>query len=304
MSSLTVVIADSPESGRPVSVPGGGRISASARSCSRPGQRTSRCGPRGCGQDACSGASDPPFVPPTVPAPVYVWIGRHLLVRGPSAGFLWANQTLGPQPGEHLAGTSGASTHAGLTALNYSETKIASLGCRYGMTMIDFLESWIDDLCDHDQGRLESARLRAEIGLAGAALRRLRSEPRPQASKRWTGRIGHGRRGFIGQTVVLPDRSLGRLLAARRGWTCVAHVDPFSVWSNRISYVPANDVQPYKHPCAVALGRLKAGRREKLSKAKARACRRNGHLPPRKGSRPRGRPRATSVGAAAPSRMA
>lgn len=72
----------------------------------------------------------------------------------------------------------------------------------YRMEMIDFLESWIDDLCGKDTSLCDVARQRAEIGMAGVNLRRLRSQARPVTPKKWTGRIGHGRRGVVGQTVV------------------------------------------------------------------------------------------------------
>lgn len=159
------------------------------------------------------------------------------------------------------------------------------------MTMIDFLETWNDDLSGHDKDLADAARQQAEASMAGLALRRLQAGRRQLPPRRWTGRIGHGRRGFVGQAVVLPDRTLGKLLAARRGWAAVAWVDPFAVRSRRIGYVEAGSVQPFRHPAAVALGRLKAGRREKPSAAKARACRRNSVRLPRKASRPRGRPR-------------
>jgi len=159
--------------------------------------------------------------------------------------------------------------------------------------MIDFLESWIDDLTGVRKLSIPSARAAAEASLAGSALRQLRAQPHPLTRRRYTGRIGNGRRGYAGQTVLLPNRTLGRLIAARRGWAAVAHVDPFSVRSSRITYVAAAEISPYKHPAAVALGRLKAGCREKPSDAKARACRRNGRCLPRAGSRARGRPRST-----------
>lgn len=161
----------------------------------------------------------------------------------------------------------------------------------YLCIMIDFLESWIGDLSGHDKSRFEAAQRKAEVSLAGAALRRLRMGQQQRPPKKWTGWIGHRRRGVVGQTVILPDRSLGRLIAARRGWACVAWVDPFSVRRNRISYFAAGEILPYKNPCAAALGRMKAGRREIPSAIKAQAARRNGKRPVRQGSRPRGRPR-------------
>jgi hypothetical protein len=157
--------------------------------------------------------------------------------------------------------------------------------------MIDFLESWISEVSGQDQGILDNAKQRAEISLAGAALRRLRSQPEQLPPRRWTGRIGHGRRGYIGQAVILPGPILAKLLAARRGWAAVAWVDPFAVRSRRIGYVEAAAVQPYRHPAAVALGARKKGVVERRSAKKANAARRNGHCPVRRGSRPRGRPR-------------
>jgi len=157
--------------------------------------------------------------------------------------------------------------------------------------MIDFLESWIDDLSGHDKSRFEAAQRKAEVSLAGSALRHLRMGQQQRTPKKWTGRIGNGHRGFVGQTVVLPDRTLGRLLAARRGWAAVAWADPFAVRSRRISYTEAASLQPFRHPAAVTLGARKRGVVERTSVKKARAARRNGKRPPRPGSRPRGRPR-------------
>jgi hypothetical protein len=160
--------------------------------------------------------------------------------------------------------------------------------------MIDFLEGWLNDLCGHDPS-CDAARQCAEVSMAGVGLRRLRSQAR--VARRFTGRIAHGRRGYVGQTVVLPDGSLGRLLAARRGWTAIAHFNPTSVRMRRVSYFPAIAVQPFKNPSAVALGRAKRGVRETKSARKARAARINGAAPQRPGSRPRGRPRNCAPGA-------
>ena len=157
--------------------------------------------------------------------------------------------------------------------------------------MIDFFETWIGDLSGADKRFIDSALRQAEASLAGSALRSLRSRSQRITPRRWTGRIGHGRRGFVGQTVVLPDRTLGRLIAARRGWACVAWVDPFAVRSRRITYSEAASVQPFRHPAAATLGARKRGVTECPSARKANAARKNGRCPVRRGSRPRGRPR-------------
>ncbi len=162
------------------------------------------------------------------------------------------------------------------------------------MEMIDFVESWIGDVAGRNVGLVDAARQEAEISMAGAALRQLRTKRQQPATTKWTGRIGHGRRGFVGQAVVLPDRTLAKLLSARRGWAAVAWVDPFAVRSRRMGCIEAAVVQPFRHPAAVALGVRKKGVVERPSARKAEAARKNGRCPVRRGSRPRGRPRTQS----------
>jgi hypothetical protein len=92
--------------------------------------------------------------------------------------------------------------------------------------------------------------------------------------------------------IVLPDGEIAPLL-----WTCRKrvllrnHLDKefrdWAVWARRWE----KGIQLYKNPSAVILGQRKRGVKEQPSEAKARAARRNGCLPPRPGSKPRGRPR-------------
>jgi hypothetical protein len=166
--------------------------------------------------------------------------------------------------------------------------------------MIDFWEAQIADAPNNCKAALEKARLAVEISSAGAALRGLQSSTPKRQERAWTGKIGK-KRGWVGMAVVLPGRTLGTLLASKRGWACVAHVDPFSVRSRRIGYVEARSLEPFRHPAAVALGARKKGVAERRSARKAETARRNGRCPVRPGSRPRGRPRANPVMAAAPS---
>jgi len=56
-------------------------------------------------------------------------------------------------------------------------------------------------------------------------------------------------------------------------------------------YMEATALTPYPLPEAVLLGSLKRGKWERASTAKAAASRRNGAMPVKPGSRPRGRPR-------------
>jgi hypothetical protein len=159
------------------------------------------------------------------------------------------------------------------------------------MTRIDFLTAQCVGQLDGRQAIPDQVKQRVEVSFAGAELRRLQSSAQQGRRRVYTGRIGSGaRRGYRGQTVVLPGQRLATLLGALRGWACVSWTDPFAIRSRRVDFVRADEIEPFRNPCAVTLGRLKRGRRERQSEAKARACRRNAHLPSRPGSRPRGRP--------------
>ncbi len=105
----------------------------------------------------------------------------------------------------------------------------------------------------------------------------------------YTGAVdGRRRRKF--SLLVLPNGHVGELLGAIRGrvffrWRDDREIDPVHVgwaWEECVSYFPL--------PAAQALGKLKAGVKERSSARKAAACRRNGLRPCRPGRR-RGRPR-------------
>jgi hypothetical protein len=153
--------------------------------------------------------------------------------------------------------------------------------------MIEFDEAPFLGIADP---AIERARQAARVSLAGEALGRLRSEARNRAPRVFTGRIG-SRRGWRRMPVVLPNGSVGTLIAALRGFAAVAWHDPFRVQPDRIDYFRASEVERFKTPAAVLLGSGKKGVVEKPSEKKARAARSNGRCPPRPGSRPMGRPR-------------
>jgi hypothetical protein len=135
----------------------------------------------------------------------------------------------------------------------------------------------------------QSAQQEAQTSMAGEKLQQLRIAARTRAAKLYTGYLGR-RRAWYGQPVILPGNIVGKLISIYRGFASVAWEDPFSVQTNRVSAFETETIQPYKNPAAVALGRLKLGRKERKSEAKKRAVRRNGCRPVRAGSRPRGRP--------------
>jgi len=91
--------------------------------------------------------------------------------------------------------------------------------------------------------------------------------------------------------VVLPDQSVGWVKQVQAGYACVrtAITDPVDGAVHH--YLEATALRRYRLPEAVLLGQLKRGVKEVASAAKAAASRSNGRLPPRPGSRPRGRPR-------------
>jgi hypothetical protein len=125
-----------------------------------------------------------------------------------------------------------------------------------------------------------------------AAARSLARQPRNQP-RRWTGWL-HGQHCWRGRLIVLPDGEIAPLFWTWRKRVLLKnHMDKefrdWAVWARRWE----EDVRLYKNPSAVTLGQRKRGVRERPSIKKLEAARRNGCLPPRPGSRPRGRPRAT-----------
>jgi hypothetical protein len=134
----------------------------------------------------------------------------------------------------------------------------------------------------------KSDELDRSLSAAGAALRRI---PRKQ-KRQWTGwlRNQHLKKGDL---VITPNGEIRPVYGAYRNriilWKLAVPLDgglPADVF-------PAAVLQQFKNPHAVRLGAAKRGIKEVSSQTKREACRRNGSLPPRPGSRPRGRPRRT-----------
>jgi hypothetical protein len=125
----------------------------------------------------------------------------------------------------------------------------------------------------------------AEIAAAARALARL---PRKKIKRRWTGwlRDSHMWRGA---QVRLPDGRVGSVYGILRGQVVILK-DPVTDQFPPFDVYPAAQVQRYKHPHAVALGKLKKGIKERRSIKKLFACWRNGCQPVKPGSRARGRP--------------
>jgi hypothetical protein len=109
--------------------------------------------------------------------------------------------------------------------------------------------------------------------------------------RRWTGVVFNGRRAWVGQPVTLPNGSVAWVKEAEAGVVCVRTTVTNPLDGAVHDYLEATALRPYRLPEAVLLGSLKRGKKERPSAVKAAASRRNGAMPPRPGSRPRGRPR-------------
>jgi hypothetical protein len=107
----------------------------------------------------------------------------------------------------------------------------------------------------------------------------------------WTGVVFNGKRSWVGQQVILPNGTTGWIKKAQANYVCVRTAVSDPVDGPIHEYLEPTALRPYKSPEAVLLGSRKRGKREKPSAAKAAASRRNGAMPVRPGSRPRGRPR-------------
>jgi hypothetical protein len=135
--------------------------------------------------------------------------------------------------------------------------------------------------------KTESAPAPAEITQAGRSLACLpRSQPR-----RLTGWL-HGEHCRRGRLVVLPDGERASILWCSRGRILLRNYRDldfadYALWGARREH----QVRFHKSPEAILLGSLKAGVKERPSRLKQDAARRNGCKPVRTGSRPRGRPR-------------
>jgi hypothetical protein len=130
--------------------------------------------------------------------------------------------------------------------------------------------------------------------MLSAAARTLARLPRNQPRK-YTGWLGD-RHCWRGQLVVLPDGEVAPLIWCNRGRVLLRNYRamPFPDWL-RWAARREHEVRPYKNPSAVLLGSRKLGVKERPSARKAEAARRNGKMPVRPGSRPRGRPRRVDV---------
>jgi hypothetical protein len=142
----------------------------------------------------------------------------------------------------------------------------------------------------------ELERLRAEgkrrtaVSLAACSLacrKRGRKERQPRI---WTGYFGGRRRAYRGQPVVLPDNSLGFVYGIQRGEAAIWKDSPFVVGEEEHLVLHVSQLRRYKLPSAVLLGGQKRGKKERQSRRKQDACRRNGRRPCGPGKR-RGRPR-------------
>ena len=145
--------------------------------------------------------------------------------------------------------------------------------------------------------------LQAAASKAGQVLadrRKLAVKRHTPDTRKWTGRVFGRKRAWVGQPVVLPDESVGWIKKAQAGGVCVrtSKVDPEDGPIHH--YMAVGSLRRYKVPEAVLLGQMKRGVKEAVSAIKAAASRSNGKLPPKPGSRPRGRPRTSKQ---APSAM-
>jgi len=137
-----------------------------------------------------------------------------------------------------------------------------------------------------------SAPAASGIELSQAA-RRLAGH-RWQFGRRTTGSVS-GRRVRLGQTIMMPDGKTGRVLFAWRGCVLLEIGDIANFEDCKLAAVSADDLRLVKNPHAALLGSCKLGRCERHSAKKVRACKKNGCVPPRPGSRPRGRPRTAQI---------
>jgi hypothetical protein len=130
----------------------------------------------------------------------------------------------------------------------------------------------------------------SQAGQVLAIRRRIALRPSGPDRRRWTG-VVFGRRAWVGQPVILPDKTVGWIKLAQAGLVCV-RTCAFEPEIGAVhDYMEATALKPYRLPEAVLLGSLKRGKKERTSAVKAAASRRNGAMPPKPGSRPRGRPR-------------
>jgi len=119
--------------------------------------------------------------------------------------------------------------------------------------------------------------------VAGALLSALKGRCR-----KLSGRVAGRRRRRLSLVRWYSIHAL--LLGALRGKAVICWCDYSKDDVPFVHAVPADEIELIPVPAAQMLGRLKKGVKEKPSKKKAAACRRNGSMPCRPGCR-RGRPR-------------
>lgn len=140
-----------------------------------------------------------------------------------------------------------------------------------------------------DLEKTQSAPAPEFVSEAARRLARLPRRPR----RRWSGLIGSVR-SYRNLPVLLPGGERAYAFGARRGLLVYVREpgmcagDP-DLAGQSWGVVPASSVRIIKNEHAARLGRLKAGKAERKSEAKARAARLNGLRPCREGKR-RGRP--------------
>ena len=142
----------------------------------------------------------------------------------------------------------------------------------------------MDDL-NHVIANLQKRQVSRDRSMAAFILGSLPKKP----AKRWTGWLGSDHL-WRGRRVILPDGRVGYVVGAVRGEVIVRVDAAFSIQGFTDAIYPAEDLRMFKMPAAVELGRGKRGVRERPSALKAMTSRLNGSMPPRPGSRRRGRP--------------
>ena len=121
---------------------------------------------------------------------------------------------------------------------------------------------------------------------------------RPKPKRKWSGWIGEIR-SYRNMPIRLASGQKAHVFGVRRGhlvYTLEPDGPAGDFDSIRVLWgvVPASSVEIIKDEHASTLGRLKRGKRERPSEAKARAARANGRMPCRPGRR-RGRPRLSRL---------
>ena len=99
---------------------------------------------------------------------------------------------------------------------------------------------------------------------------------RRRVKRKWTGFID-GQRCWAGRPIVMPRGELGWVESAQRGFVQVrtAKLDPKERFPIH-EWIESSKLRLVKNPAAVALGKLKAGVKERKCELKAAASRRNG----------------------------